>query len=315
MPVFLSSRAEQNALCYFTILTLKKYSVKATIPIFNEVRNDLSWEIALREYNFNTAEIEQAKRTVLKGFGLLDDFTLIVEKGETLYPKRLDGVIDAPQFLFLKGEPLLANQPVISVVGSRNASEEGISKARRLARLLSERNITVASGLAKGIDRAAHQGTYDVKKPTIAVIGTPLNKVYPAEHAMLQQYISQTGLVISQFIPNSPVQRWNFPMRNATMSGISIATIVVEAGETSGALIQAREALKQGREVFIPQSALDNPNLIWPRRFVNELGAKKFTTIDDLMDQLYDSKLVTTLSLEQTQSTSYSMRVDHVTGM
>jgi DNA processing protein len=312
MPVFLSPTTEKEALCYFTILSLNKNSVKVSHPIYERVRTESDWEYALENLGYIRQDIEKAKKQIINGFKTLDDYDLVVQRGESLYPKRLNKVNGAPHFLFLRGEPLLLNEPVISVVGSRKASEEGINRARRLARLLSERRIIVASGLARGIDKAAHHGTYDAGKPTIAVIGTPLNKVYPKEHEAIQNYIGQKGLVVSQFAPGTPVQRWNFPMRNATMSGISIATIVVEAGETSGALIQAREALKQGREVFIPQSALDNPKLSWPKKFVYELGANKFTTIDDLMEQLQKKNLIQSLTeSRENLSTITTLRLQH----
>lgn len=295
MAVFLSKTSEREAICYFTILSLNKNSLSVSLPMFEKVRFESDWEHALTNFGISAEDVEKAKVKVIQGLQLLDEFDLVAQRGEPLYPKRLAEIKNPPQFLFLRGEAILANEPVISVVGSRKASEQGIKNARRLARMLSERRIIVASGLAYGIDKAAHEGTIDARKPTIAVIGTPLNKVYPKEHYQLQRYIGENGLVISQFAPGFPVNKWNFPLRNATMSGISIATIVVEAGETSGALIQAREALKQGREVFIPRSAIDNPNLKWPKKFVYEYGANKFSTIDDLMEQLHRKKLIRSL--------------------
>jgi DNA processing protein len=296
MPFFFSEQRAQEAFCYFTIMSLNNHAARKSQLIFDEVKKESDWVYAIgQSFNKTYDEINKITEKVIKHLNTLESNDMVVGIQDSLYPKRLKMVDSAPPFVFMRGEPLLTDRPVISVVGSRNSSEKGINDARRLARLLSERRIIVASGLAKGIDHAAHLGTIDVSKQTIGVIGTPLDKVYPKEHEKLQKYIGVNGLLISQFAPGSPVQRWNFPQRNSTMSGISIATIVVEAGETSGALIQAREALKQGREVFIPQRALDNDSLKWPKKFVYEYGANKFTTIDDLMGQLESKKLINSL--------------------
>jgi DNA processing protein len=292
---FFFSEKERNAyICYFTLYEILNRSFTKTNALYQEIKDEDDWEyITPQLMVIDPKDVSLAREKVEKNIDLLDKFDIIAKKGSKFYPKRLEKLDDSPEFLFMRGEPSLADLPVISIVGSRKASKEGQNKARLLSRLLSERNIIVASGLARGIDYAAHLGTYDAGKPTIAVIGTPLNKVYPKEHKRLQEYIGSTGLVISQFPPGAPVQRWNFPMRNATMSGISIATIVMEAGETSGALIQAREALKQGRKVFIPQSAIDNENLKWPRKLVAEKGAHKFRTLGELMELLNNQNLLT----------------------
>ncbi len=148
---------------------------------------------------------------------------------------------------------------------------------------LAEYRIVVASGLAAGIDTAAHRGALEAHAHTIAVLGTPLTRVYPRENANLQNRIAEEGLVMTQFAPSSPIERWNFPMRNAVMSGISLATVVVEADEAGGALIQADFALKQGRLVFIPQNALENPRLKWPGKFIKRTGTYSYSKVDELI--------------------------------
>ncbi len=179
----------------------------------------------------------------------------------------------------------MLKENIVSVVGSRTASKEGIEKAYRLSRYLGRAGIVVASGLARGIDTAAHTASLDYNYLTISVIGTPLTKVYPKENADLQRRIGEAGLVVSQFPPSAPVQRWHFPMRNAIMSGISLATVIVEAGETSG-------ALKQNRLVFIPQSALDNENISWPKRYIKRKGAYKFSKLDELIIMLEKARII-----------------------
>lgn len=141
------------------------------------------------------------------------------------------------------------------------------------------------SGLARGIDRAAHEGCLVAGGKTVAVLGTPLDRVYPREHAPSQELIGEVGAAVSQFCPGFPVRRHFFPARNANMSGLSLGTVVVEASETSGVLIQARKALEQGRKLFIPQSAVDDPLISWPRRFL-EKGAVALRTINEVIAAL-----------------------------
>lgn len=215
----------------------------------------------------------------------------VLSLGDPQYPNRLAQVPGAPRFLFMRGNVSLLNLPSLSVVGTRNPTEGGRLRARKLGYLLAKRGIVVVSGLAQGIDESAHRGALDIGGATIAVIGTPLDQVYPREHLALQKLIGTVGLVVSQFYPGAGIRRHHFPMRNATMSGLSLGTVVVEASETSGALIQARQCLKQGRKLFIPQSAIDNPALSWPKRFL-ERGAHRFGTIEELVEVLESENLV-----------------------
>jgi DNA processing protein len=145
----------------------------------------------------------------------------------------------------------------VSIVGSRKATTQGQQRARRLAQLISERNGVVVSGLAIGIDTAAHRGAIDANGRTIAVIGTPLDKNYPRENAELQKHIAQHHLCITQFPSGYPTRPQNFPMRNRVMALISDATVIVEAGETSGSISQGWEALRLGRGLFIANSVID----------------------------------------------------------
>lgn len=218
----------------------------------------------------------------------------VISRHDVSYPERLAQIgEDAPEFLFVRGENLdLLDRPMIAVVGARSASEEGRQRAFKLACLLAERGIAVASGLAKGIDRAAHEGALSVGGDTVAVLGTPLTQVYPKEHKSLQEKIARHGLLVSQFYPGAGVRRYHFPMRNVVMSGLSLGTVVVEASDRSGALIQARSCLAQGRRLFIPQSALDNENLRWPKTFLQRPGAARFSSVDELMEVLREANMI-----------------------
>lgn len=187
------------------------------------------------------------------------DFAFMTFKDER-YPAQLREVHQLPPVLFAKGV-LRAGDRGISVVGSRNASSRGLAFARNVAVELSRCGVSVLSGLARGIDSAAHESTLEAGGRTVAVVGTGIRKVYPAENAGLQRsIIDNGGLVLSQFWPDAPPSKQTFPMRNATMSAYGMATIVVEAGEHSGARIQARVAVAHGRPVILTSFVLESTN-------------------------------------------------------
>ena len=293
-----------EAMNYYTIQSFFNYSDKKTMPEFDKLKSQINVQTPMVNAIKEFAQILLIEEEVLStryreieaGFAKLHKDDHIVKKGDEFYPKLLERTKEATPYLFMRGNVQLANMNTIAVVGSRKASEDGTQKAWNLARLLGKFQIVVASGLAAGIDTAAHNGSLYNRYPTIAVIGTPLTKNYPKENKELQKQIESKGLVISQFPPSTPTQRWNFPMRNAIMSGISLATVVVEAGETSGALIQADYALKQKRLVFIPQSAINNTKIEWPRKFLQREGAEEFSKINELLDKLGRSEIITSIA-------------------
>jgi DNA processing protein len=185
------------------------------------------------------------------------------------YPKQLLEVHQLPPVLFTKGT-LRPHELGVSVVGSRAASAFGIRNAQELARLLTEKDIAVVSGLAAGVDTATHQSALAAGGRTVAVIGTGINRYYPSENSDLQNAIARTGLVMSQFWPDAPPSKSSFPMRNATMSAYGRATIVVEAGEQSGARIQARLAVAHGRPVILMDAVVRGTN--WGAKLRGEPG-------------------------------------------
>jgi DNA processing protein len=184
------------------------------------------------------------------------------------YPAQLRGIREMPPLLFSRGD-LRVHDRAVAVVGSRNASRDGLRIARAVATALAGRGITVVSGLAKGIDTAAHSAALEAGGRTVAVIGTGINQYYPAENRRLQDHIAEVGLVVSQFWPDARPTRQSFPMRNAVMSGYAVATVVVEAGETSGARIQARLALQHGRPVVLTSQVM---RCDWARTFADNPG-------------------------------------------
>ena len=186
----------------------------------------------------------------------------------------------APEKLFLKGNlQLFEEGPRVAIVGSRNPSEQGRKDTIELVKNLVHHKVIIVSGLAKGIDTVAHKTAISEKGNTIAVLGTPLNNYYPAENKELQQMISKDNLVISQFPKECPIQKMNFPLRNRTMALLSHATVIVEAGETSGTIHQGWEALRLGRPLFIMNKLIEDTKLSWPKKMVN-YGAIHISTAD-----------------------------------
>lgn len=210
--------------------------------------------------------------------------------GELDYPKRLRDARNPAELLYYRGDLALLQTRSVAVVGTREASNEGQSRARKLARELVAQGITVISGLAAGIDTAAHQAAIEAGGRTIAVIGTSLADTYPRENADLQDLIAQEQLLVTHVPFVFSAQRsWRenrafYPERNVTMSALSEATVIVEAGETSGTLIQARAALKQGRKLFILNSCFER-GLAWPAEMVRR-GAIRVRTTDDVVANL-----------------------------
>jgi len=198
----------------------------------------------------------------------------------------------APKELFVEGDASLLTEGLrVSVVGSRKASEAGVKRGRQFCEALVRHGIMVVSGLAEGIDTVAHETAIAMGGRTIAVLGTPLNKAYPAKNKRLLQTIKEEHLAVSQFPLGYPAKRENFPRRNRTMALISDATVIVEAGETSGTRSQGWEALRLGRLLFIMRNVADDPDLTWPKDMIGH-GAQVLSR-EDLPDVLYDIPSVT----------------------
>jgi DNA processing protein len=203
------------------------------------------------------------------------------------YPAKLRDARHPVELLYFQGWWDLVETRCVAVVGTRHPTPEGIRRAQAIAKLLVQDNYTVVSGLAAGIDTAAHSAALDAGGRTIAIIGTPLGTTYPPQNAALQARISRELLVISQvpivrYSRQSPLQnRLFFPERNVTMSALTEATVIIEAGNTSGTLIQARAALQQKRKLFILDSCFQDTNLTWPKRLQDQ-GAIRVSEYDEL---------------------------------
>lgn len=201
------------------------------------------------------------------------------------YPTRLLDIRETPPFLFYEGD--LRSQDVgMSVVGSREASAAGLELTGEVARYLVSEGLSVIAGLAAGIDTAAHRAALDAGGRTVAFIGNGIRNVYPKENAALQHEIATKGLLLSQFYPDAPPTKFTFPMRNASMSGYGLATIIVEAGEHSGTRIQARLAREHGRPVILSSKVADETT--WGAALASAPGVYVASTIGQLKDSVQE---------------------------
>jgi DNA processing protein len=198
----------------------------------------------------------------------------------------------APKQLYVVGQlPIPLTSPRVSVIGSRKASSKGLNAAGIVASFFAKHKITVVSGLAEGIDSAAHKGAIEANGHTIAVLGTPLDKFYPSKNRQLQEYIMQKQLAISQFPIGYPIMPKNFVIRNRTMALISDATIIMEAGNASGSLHQGWEALRLGRPLFIWSPLMRDSSLSWTEKLAS-YGAVQFTDPEEVLDELPSKKQI-----------------------
>lgn len=186
--------------------------------------------------------------------------------------------------IWLAGDVSLVRKPCVSVVGAREVSKEGAARAHRLAKELATAGIVTVSGLAKGVDTQALTGAMNAGGHVIAVIGTPIDRAYPAENKRLQEKIYRDHLLISQFAPGKRVFPSNFPERNQLMAAISDATVIVEASDTSGSLHQAAECTRLGRWLFIAKSLAEDPSLTWPQKFLAYPTTRVLTQMSDITD-------------------------------
>jgi len=207
------------------------------------------------------------------------------------YPEKLRDAKHPIELLYYSGLWQLVETPCVSVVGTRELSEEGASRTRKITKLLVNAGYTIVSGLAKGVDAVAHSTAIDLGGRTIGVLGTPLSLSYPPENRDLQKLIAENFLIISQ-VPvlrysqtNPTSNRFFFPERNVTMSALTLATIIIEAGETSGTLHQARAALQQKRKLFILDSLFQRKDLTWPDKYL-KLGAIRVKDFEEIKTHL-----------------------------
>lgn len=210
---------------------------------------------------------------------------------DAAYPDNLREIADPPPVLFVRGQLLPSDCQAVALVGTRRATTYGLAVAERLAADLSRAGITVVSGLARGIDAAAHASALAAGGRTLAVLGNGLDQVYPPSNRQLARRVTTAGALISEFAPGTPPDAINFPRRNRIIAGLSRATVIVEAGGRSGALITADFALEQGRDVLAVPGSIFNPNAIGSNDLLKQ-GATPVTSIEDILNALGESGAV-----------------------
>jgi DNA processing protein len=259
-------------------LTEKSADASATAAAITELGNNLDTPLTRADQALKAAEKVQAQLVTV-----LDDG----------YPANLRLIYNLPPFLFYRGKLRRDDARSVAVVGTRGASEDGIRRATKLARLLAEQNVTVLSGLARGIDTAAHEATLASRGRTIAVLGTGILRAYPPENAELAERIIERGALVSQFWPDQSPARYTFPRRNVVTSGMSQGTVVIEASHTSGAKMQARLALEHGKQVFVLRTLVTTQP--WARKYLDR-GAIEVAEVDDIISRLRSWRSVEALS-------------------
>jgi DNA processing protein len=209
----------------------------------------------------------------------------VITAEDAEYPSALREIHDPPIVLYVRGHLMERDRNAVAVVGSRKCSHYATESAKKLSFQMAYAGLTVASGLARGIDTAAHQGALAAKGRTIAVIGSGLGELYPPENAELADRIAASGAVISEFPIDTKPDRQTFPIRNRIVTGLSFGVLVVEAGANSGALISANMAAEQGRTLYAVPGRIDAPSALGSNRLIQQ-GAKLVITVDDILDDL-----------------------------
>jgi DNA processing protein len=240
------------------------------------VRKGVAGKIANQEWDSDPEKVFE----IVKKSG-----ARIIPYGDPAYPAPLKEIHDPPFLLYVKGQDIPAGLTMIGVVGSRNPTPYGSRAARELAQGLARRGAGVVSGMARGIDSAAHWGCIEGLGFTVAVVGTGIDVVYPASNRKLSEKIARRGAIVSEFPPGTPPEPKNFPIRNRVISGMSRAVLVVEATKKSGSLITAASALNQGRDVFAVPGSI---NSFKSRgcHFLIKQGAALVENADDILEQL-----------------------------
>jgi len=208
---------------------------------------------------------------------------MVLAPADPGYPALLRAIHDPPARLYVRGS--IPPGPTVAIVGSRRATGYGRRVAHAIARDLASLGVIIVSGLARGIDAAAHRGALAAGGTTVAVMATGLDRIYPSEHEELAADIARTGALMTEAVPGTAPQPGRFPVRNRIISGLSLGVVIVEAAERSGALITARMALEQGREVFAVPGSIENPLTHGSHRLIQD-GAKLVHTVDDVITEL-----------------------------
>lgn len=254
--------------------------------VFNARRRYLEQVPGLKKGSIDAIGSRSLKETAEKEMLRLDSLGIrMIQWGTEKYPPLLSNIADPPPLLYVKGTLLQEDERSVAVVGSRQGSAYGLNVCKKLCRELAWQGWTVVSGMARGIDSAAHMGALKGGGRTLAVWGTGLDVVYPVENRKLSQQIAGSGAIISEFPLGTPPEPGNFPVRNRIISGLSLGVVVVEAAAKSGSLITARMALEQDRQVFAVPGPIGRPGVEGAHRLIKE-GAKLVERAEDVIEEL-----------------------------
>lgn len=240
-----------------------------------------------------TAKVDAWLKTLEQTAERVPDSRLVTVLDDE-YPHNLRRIFNRPPFLFVRGTLLPTDERAVAVVGTRSASPEGMAFASELAAELVASRVTVVSGLAAGIDGAAHRSSLDAGGRTIAVMGTGIDRTYPAEHADLAEQIVASGALLSQFWPGAPPRGDNFPRRNIVTSGMAVGSVVIEASATSGARNQARRAVEHDKRLFLVDGLVTREK--WTAAYIGKPGVSVITSASEVLPVL-DRELVRTAQL------------------
>ncbi len=263
------------------------------LEIFTESKKDIKPQILNEQYeSFNRLKKEIKKSIVNEIKNSLEENKIkFVAYCEKEYPQKLKDISDSPLGLFYKGNLSNLNSlKHIAIVGTRSSTNYGNNLTKKISSLLADRKIVVVSGLASGIDSCAHMGA--VKSGmTVAVVGTGVDSVFPSENKSLaKDIISNGGLILSEYIPETPASPWNFPQRNRIISALSDAVIVIEGDLQSGAMITARFAIKQGKPLFALPGPIDSFVSNGPNILIKSKVAELLTSVDDILEKIGESR-------------------------
>ena len=226
------------------------------------------------------------EKSIDKALAWLDhDAHHLVAWGEENYPEMFAQIPAPPLMLYVNGDIEALHLPSLAIIGSRNPTKGGVRNAHDFAKHLASHGFSIVSGLAQGIDAAAHQGALDADGKTVAFVGNGIDRVYPAGNRKLAHSIVESGALVSEYPLGAPPERWHFPERNRLISGLSLGTLVVEAARRSGSLITARLAAEQGREVFALPGSIHNPLARGCHELIRQ-GAKLVETAADILAEL-----------------------------
>lgn len=233
-----------------------------------------------------------------------------ISRGDARFPTALDAIHDPPQTLWIRGDAAALRAPAVAIVGSRAASPYALEVARRLGADLARHRVAVVSGMARGVDSAAHRGALEGGGVTIAVFGCGVDVIYPREHRGLAERIVERGALVSEFPPGTPPLKGHFPQRNRIISGLSLAIVIVEAAEGSGSLITADFALEQGRTVLaVPGNVLGGRN--FGAHALLRDGAKLVECADDILEELPGALAAEGSGLRERQESRSANRASH----